>query len=68
MENQVPCPFCGEHRIIALELNVDEWMVECIACGAVGPTRSTPNGAWKAWNLRRKNNGRDKENQQRTHA
>ncbi len=52
MNFQAPCPFCGEHRIIALEIDDDEWIVECVKCGAVGPSSSTPEGAWKFWNRR----------------
>lgn len=52
MPEHASCPFCGEHRMIALEINKDEWIIECVECGAIGPTRSTPEDAWMFWNHR----------------
>jgi Zn ribbon nucleic-acid-binding protein len=47
-----PCPFCGNSKTIALEINHEEWGVECVECSAIGPTRSTPSSAWAYWNQR----------------
>src|SRR5262245_41392857 len=54
MRAQLPCPFCGNTEI-SLSHTVQGacWVVcETEACGAIGPTKSTPAEAASAWNTR----------------
>ena len=51
----LPCPFCGEVKVIVLENESDthgEWAVTCHACGASTDVWTYEIGAITAWNKR----------------
>src|SRR5437879_11872239 len=54
MSALLPCPFCGSTEVsISHTVQGSCWVVcETAACGAIGPTKSTPAEAASAWNTR----------------
>ena len=52
------CPFCGGSTLGWYDLNSGSdvreawWIVECMVCGAHGPSTATLEEAWKRWNGR----------------
>lgn len=51
MQEMNNCPYCGEHDLEVNRYNND-CAVHCKHCGAIGPTRETPELAIIAWNTR----------------
>lgn len=47
------CPFCGDTKSVALEIDHDQWVVECLECGAIGPGCASPVEAWYTWSYRK---------------
>ncbi len=56
-----PCPFCGDDVPVVIngeDENGDlvtsdtDWRIKCCICGAIGPSRSTPEDAALMWNVR----------------
>lgn len=54
MSALLPCPFCGSTEVsVSHTVQGSCWVVcETAACGAIGPTKSTPAEAVSAWNTR----------------
>lgn len=51
--NQSTCHYCG-HQTLALTSNIPSpryYAIECVSvrCGARGPLRRSPKGAYQAW-------------------
>ena len=48
------CPFCGRSDLLQAFEETDTltpyWVVDCLACGARGPTADTPEAAVAGWN------------------
>jgi Lar family restriction alleviation protein len=54
MSTLLPCPFCGSTEVsLSHTVQGSCWVVcDTEACGAIGPTKSTPAEAASAWNTR----------------
>ncbi len=46
------CPFCGNQHVETSEIDINEWMVECMDCHATGPIGRTADLSVTAWNRR----------------
>ena len=44
------CPFCKSQHVRSCEVDINEWMVECMDCHATGPFGRTETLSVTAWN------------------
>jgi Lar family restriction alleviation protein len=47
----LPCPFCGGEADIFAPYS--DWHVQCMSCGATGPSKVYKNRAIDRWNTRK---------------
>lgn len=47
-----PCPFCASTHTEIVEIDQEEWMVECRSCQTTGPIDRSPELAEIRWNYR----------------
>lgn len=52
MRDLETCPFCGSVQVECLEIDVEAWMVECLACQATGPIARSKILSVTRWNRR----------------